>query len=51
MSPARISALAFGSLQFLLPQMIGTTWMVLLSIPVIAWLRCRDEQIGTAVCI
>jgi uncharacterized PurR-regulated membrane protein YhhQ (DUF165 family) len=41
--------LAFGSLQFLLPQIIGKTWMVLLSIPVIAWVRRRDEQIGMPV--
>jgi queuosine precursor transporter len=41
--------LALGSLQFLLPQIIGKTWMVLLSIPVIAWVRRRDEQIGMPV--
>lgn len=42
--------LAFGSLQFLLPQIIGKAWMVVLSIPVISWLRRRDERIGMPVC-
>jgi uncharacterized PurR-regulated membrane protein YhhQ (DUF165 family) len=41
--------LAFGSLEFLLPQIIGKVWMVLLSIPVMAWLRGRDERIGMPV--
>jgi uncharacterized PurR-regulated membrane protein YhhQ (DUF165 family) len=41
--------LAFGSLEFLLPQIIGKAWMVLLSIPVMAWLRGRDERIGMPV--
>ncbi len=34
--------LAFGSLDFLLGQVIGKAWMVLLSIPFVAWLRRRD---------
>jgi len=38
--------LAFGSLEFLLPQIIGKSWMILLSLPVIAWLRARDERLG-----
>jgi hypothetical protein len=38
--------LAFGSLEFLLGQIIGKAWMVLLSIPLIAVLRRRDERIG-----
>jgi uncharacterized PurR-regulated membrane protein YhhQ (DUF165 family) len=42
--------LAFGSLEFLLPQIIGKAWMVLLSLPVLSWLRRRDEQIGMPVC-
>ena len=42
--------LAFGSLEFLLPQIIGKAWMVLLSIPVTCWLRQRDERIGMPVC-
>jgi hypothetical protein len=41
--------LAFGSLEFLLPQIIGKMWMVLLSIPVVSWLRRRDERIGMLV--
>jgi queuosine precursor transporter len=38
--------LAFGSLDFLLGQIIGKAWMVLLSIPFVAWLRRRDERLG-----
>ena len=38
--------LAFGSLAFLEGQVIGKAWMVLLSLPVIAWLRRRDERLG-----
>jgi queuosine precursor transporter len=38
--------LAFGSLEFLLGQIIGKAWMVLLSIPFVAWLRRRDERLG-----
>jgi uncharacterized PurR-regulated membrane protein YhhQ (DUF165 family) len=38
--------LAFGSLDFLLGQVIGKAWMVLLSIPFIAYLRRRDERLG-----
>jgi uncharacterized PurR-regulated membrane protein YhhQ (DUF165 family) len=38
--------LAFGSLDFLLGQIVGKSWMVLLSIPVVAYLRRRDERIG-----
>ena len=38
--------LAFGSLDFLLGQIIGKAWMVLLSIPFVAWLRHRDERLG-----
>src|SRR5262245_25503494 len=34
--------LAFGSLEFLLGQIIGKAWMVLLSIPCVVWLRRRD---------
>jgi queuosine precursor transporter len=40
--------LAFGSLEFLLGQVIGKSWMVLLSIPFVAWLRRRDERLGIA---
>jgi hypothetical protein len=38
--------LAFGSLDFLLGQIVGKAWMVLLSIPFVAWLRRRDRRIG-----
>lgn len=42
--------LAFGSLDFLLGQVIGKAWMVLLSLPFVAYLRRRDERLGlTAV--
>jgi uncharacterized PurR-regulated membrane protein YhhQ (DUF165 family) len=38
--------LAFGSLEFLSGQMIGKSWMVVLSIPLIVYLRRRDERLG-----
>ena len=38
--------LAFGSLEFLLGQIVGKAWMVLASIPFVAWLRRRDEKSG-----
>ena len=38
--------LAFGSLDFLLGQIIGKSWMVVLSLPLIAYLRRRDERLG-----
>jgi uncharacterized PurR-regulated membrane protein YhhQ (DUF165 family) len=38
--------LAFGSLDFLVGQIIGKAWMVLLSIPFVAYLRRRDERLG-----
>jgi queuosine precursor transporter len=40
--------LAFGSLDFLPGQIVGKAWMVLLSIPFVAWLRRRDERLGIA---
>ena len=40
--------LAFGSLDFLAGQVVGKAWMVLLSIPFVAWLRRRDEKSGVA---
>ncbi|MBZ6075632.1 VUT family protein [Microvirga puerhi] len=42
-------SLAFGSLEFLGAQIIGKAWMVILSIPVIGWLRRHDERIGMPV--
>jgi uncharacterized PurR-regulated membrane protein YhhQ (DUF165 family) len=38
--------LAFGSLEFLSGQIIGKAWMVLVALPLISWLRKRDERIG-----
>jgi uncharacterized PurR-regulated membrane protein YhhQ (DUF165 family) len=38
--------LAFGSLEFLPGQIVGKSWMVLLSIPFVAWLGRRDERLG-----
>jgi len=38
--------LAFGSLEFLLGQIIGKLWMVMLAIPFVAYLRRRDDRLG-----
>jgi len=38
--------LAFGSLDYLAGQIVGKTWMVLLSLPLIWWLRERDFRMG-----
>jgi queuosine precursor transporter len=38
--------LAFGSLEFLWGQIVGKAWMVLLAIPIVHWLRRRDERLG-----
>ncbi len=38
--------LAFGSLEFLLGQIVGKLWMVLLAAPFVAYLRHRDERLG-----
>ncbi len=38
--------LAFGSLEFLAGQVVGKGWMVLLSVPLIMYLRRRDRAIG-----
>lgn len=40
--------LAFGSLDFLTGQIVGKLWMVLAVIPLLAWLRKRDERLGFA---
>jgi uncharacterized PurR-regulated membrane protein YhhQ (DUF165 family) len=37
---------AFGSLEFLPGQILGKLWMVLLTIPVVQWIRRRDERLG-----
>ena len=38
--------LAFGSMEFLLGQIVGKLWMVLLAVPFVAFLRRRDERLG-----
>ena len=38
--------LAFGSMEFLVGQIIGKLWMVLLAVPFVAFLRRRDERLG-----
>src|SRR5581483_5176862 len=38
--------LAFGSLDFLIGQILGKLWMVLFAIPLVAWIRRRDERLG-----
>jgi queuosine precursor transporter len=38
--------LAFGSLEFLPGQIVGKTWMVLLSLPLVVYFRRRDERLG-----
>ena len=38
--------LAFGSLDFLAGQIVGKSWMILLALPVIAWLRNHDQRLG-----
>jgi uncharacterized PurR-regulated membrane protein YhhQ (DUF165 family) len=41
--------LAFGSLDFLPGQILGKLWMVLITIPVVQWIRRRDERLGVAL--
>ena len=38
--------LAFGSLDFLSGQVIGKTWMIVLALPIIWWIRRRDDKLG-----
>jgi uncharacterized PurR-regulated membrane protein YhhQ (DUF165 family) len=38
--------LAFGSLDFLVGQIVGKAWMVLLALPLMHLLRRRDERLG-----
>ena len=38
--------LAFGSLDYLSGQVIGKAWMILLAVPLIVWMRRRDERLG-----
>lgn len=39
-------ALAFGSLDLLSGQVLGKFWMVLLALPVLAWIRSYDRRSG-----
>ncbi|MCB5364699.1 VUT family protein [Pusillimonas sp. CC-YST705] len=39
-------SLAFGGLDYMWGQIVGKSWMVLLAIPIIAWLRRRDDALG-----
>lgn len=38
--------LAFGSLDLLAGQVLGKLWMVLLALPILAWIRSRDKRMG-----
>ena len=38
--------LAFGSLEFLIGQIIGKLWMVLLAVPFVSYMRRHDERLG-----
>jgi queuosine precursor transporter len=38
--------LAFGTLDYIGGQIIGKIWMILLALPVLAWLRDRDRKLG-----
>jgi hypothetical protein len=38
--------LAFGSLDFLTGQIVGKSWMIVASLPIIAWIRNRDRKLG-----
>jgi queuosine precursor transporter len=40
--------LAFGSLEYLAGQVVGKAWMVLATLPMIAWLRRRDARLGVS---
>jgi len=40
--------LAFGSLDLMAGQMVGKAWVVLLSVPFVAWLGRRDARLGIA---
>ncbi|HVZ54331.1 MAG TPA: VUT family protein [Pseudolabrys sp.] len=41
--------LAFGSLDFLAGQVVGKLWMVLIAVPLVAYLRRRDERLGLSI--
>jgi uncharacterized PurR-regulated membrane protein YhhQ (DUF165 family) len=41
--------LAFGSLQFLPGQILGKIWMIVATLPLLWWVRSRDQRIGLTV--
>ena len=38
--------LAFGNLDLILGQIVGKSWMIVLALPAIMWLRQRDKRLG-----
>lgn len=40
--------LAFGSLDYLWGQIVGKAWMVIAAVPIIRWLKNRDERLQPA---
>jgi hypothetical protein len=38
--------LAFGNLDYISGQIVGKSWMVILALPVIVWIRRREERLG-----
>ena len=38
--------LAFGNLDYISGQIVGKTWMIILALPVIVWIRRREERLG-----
>ncbi|NKB19559.1 MAG: VUT family protein [Alphaproteobacteria bacterium] len=38
--------LAFGNLDFIAGQIVGKSWMIVLALPAIMWIRQRDERLG-----
>ncbi|MBM3503910.1 MAG: VUT family protein [Alphaproteobacteria bacterium] len=39
-------SLAFGNLDFLLGQVVGKAWMVVLALPLMRWIEMRDRRAG-----
>ena len=38
--------LAFGNLDYISGQIVGKSWMVILALPVIVWIRRREQRLG-----
>jgi hypothetical protein len=38
--------LAFGNLDYISGQIVGKSWMIILALPTIMWLRRREERLG-----